>query len=513
VSRDGSLEARARQAWAIAKIELRRVFFARRGLWVYALALLPALVFFGHAVDMKLDVERLSRHGLSDGALMNSVQKGNAVADVKARLGNPAEERWSVRTERVRQRTANTGTTTQVIEPAADARFVRLNITRPSYDGDSTARIYEFEVYGADGQNLALGRPTTGSVPCSPDRGPEKAVNGSASKGKTDSWCADDRPLFLQVDLGAPRRVKRFVVKHASAGGESPEADTRDFNIQVSTDGKSFTQVAASSGAGYVDQRTEYRSLVYFDGRRVGRYLFVDGKLDSQNIEPLLNFEEDRMIFAGIFQYFYLRLAIFFGCLGMFMYLFSGEMSNRTLHYWFLAPVRRDVLLAGKYGAGLIAASVIFGGGALFAFTAMVWPHDPVELQSYWSAGGMAHAFWYAAAAVLGCIGYGSVFLAVGLYIRNPVIPAALLLAWEGINGILPEAVQRFSILYYLQSLCPVPAPMDNNAPTLIRLLAAPAAPASRPAAVLGLLLLTALVLWIAGRAVRRMEISYGAEI
>ena len=39
---------------------------------------------------------------------------------------------------------------------------------------------------------------------------------------------------------------------------------------------------------------------------------------------------------------------------------------------------------------------------------------------------------------------------------------------------------------------------MDDDAPTLIRLLAAPAAPASRPGAILGLLLLTAFVLWIA---------------
>jgi len=68
------------------------------------------------------------------------------------------------------------------------------------------------------------------------------------------------------------------------------------------------------------------------------------------------------------------------------------------------------------------------------------------------------------------------------------------------------------SILYYLQSLCPVPAPMDNNAPMLIRLMAAPAAPASRPEAILGLLLLTAFVLWIASVAVRRMQISYGTD-
>jgi hypothetical protein len=53
---------------------------------------------------------------------------------------------------------------------------------------------------------------------------------------------------------------------------------------------------------------------------------------------------------------------------------------------------------------------------------------------------------------------------------------------------------------------------MDDDAPTLIRLLAAPAAPASRPGAILGLLLVSALVLWIASRAVRRMEISYGGE-
>jgi hypothetical protein len=510
---DHSFSRRARQAWTIAKIELRRAFFARRGLWVYALALLPAVVFFGHGVDVKFRTERLTRRGLTDPALMNSIQKGEAVADVKSRLGKPAEERWSVRTEPVRQQGGSAGTTTHVIEPATDARFVRLNIILPTYSGEPVARIYEFEVYGPDGrQNLALGRPATGSLPCSPDQGPEKAVNGSVAGGRSDRWCADDWPLFLQVDLGAARPVKRFVVKHASAGGESEESDTREFNIQVSADGKTFTTVATSSGAHFVDKRTEYRQVVYFDGRREARLLFVDGKLDSMNIEPVLNFEEDRTIFAGMFQYFYLRLAIFFGCLGMFMYLFSGEMSNRTLHYWFLAPARREVLLAGKYAAGLIASSVIFGGGALLAFAVMVWPHEAVALQAYWNAGGMAHACWYAAAAVLGCVGYGSVFLAVGLYVRNPILPAAVLLAWEGINGILPPVLQKISILYYLQSLCPIPAPIDGDAPALIRLLAVPAAPASRPAAILGLLLLTALVLWIASRAVRRMEISYGAE-
>jgi hypothetical protein len=418
-----------------------------------------------------------------------------------------------VRSRRVRHRTGNAGTTTHVIEPAVEARFVRLNIIRPSYSGDSTARIYEFEVYGPDGRvNLALGRPATGSVPCRQDQGPEKAVNGSVGGGQTDRFCAEDRPLFLQVDLEATRPVKRFVVKHASAGGENEESDTREFNIQVSTDGKVFTTVETSTGAGFVEERTEYRDIIYFDGKRNARFLFADGKLERRDVGRLLNFEEDRMIFAGIFQFFYLRLAIFFGCLGIFMYLFRGEMTNRTLHFWLLAPARRDVLLVGKYAAGLIASAVIFGGGALLCFAAVIWPHDPVEVQAYWNAGGMGHAFWYAAAAALGCVGYGSVFLAVGLHVRNPILPAAVMLGWEGINGILPPVLQKMSILYYLQSLCPVPAPLDNDVPALIRLLAAPAAPASRPAAILGLLLLTSVVLWTAALAVRRMQISYGTE-
>jgi hypothetical protein len=508
-----SFSGRARQAWTIVTVEIRRAFFAKRALWVYALALLPSVMFFGHGVAMKYRGEQLARRGVTQPALIDSVREGETAAAVKQRLGKPAEERWSTRSKRVRKDRADGGETTHVIEPAVEARFVRLNVSRPTYDGERAARIYEFEVYGPDGPaNLALGRPATGSIPRSEAQGPEKALNGSVAGGEDDKWCSEDRPLFLQVDLGTALPVARFVVKHASAGGESEEWDTREFNIQVSGEGKAFTTVETSSGAAFVEERTEYRDLVYFDGRRDARFLFVDGKVERRDINRLLNFEEDRMIFAGIFQFFYLRLAIFFGCLGMFMYLFRGEMSNRTLHYWFLAPARRDVLLVGKYAAGLVAAAVIFGGGALLAFTIMIWPHDPVEVQAYWTAGGMGHAFWYVMAAVLGCVGYGSVFLALGLYVRNPIVPAAVLLAWEGVNGILPHALQRLSILYYLQSLCPVPAPMDADTPTLVRMLMAPAAPASRPEAILGLLLLTAVVLWIAARAVRRMQIAYGAE-
>jgi hypothetical protein len=76
----------------------------------------------------------------------------------------------------------------------------------------------------------------------------------------------------------------------------------------------------------------------------------------------------------------------------------------------------------------------------------------------------------------------------------------------------LPAALQKLSVLYYVQSLAPVPVPMDDGAPLLIRMLMSPAEPPSAAVAVLGMLGLTAVVLWGAARIVNRLEIEYGSD-
>ena len=58
----------------------------------------------------------------------------------------------------------------------------------------------------------------------------------------------------------------------------------------------------------------------------------------------------------GMFQFYYLRAGIFFGCVGIFSNLFRGEMLEKTLHYYYLTPLRREVLVTGKYLAGLVTA-------------------------------------------------------------------------------------------------------------------------------------------------------------
>ncbi len=500
------------QTWTIAKIELRRAFFSKRAFWVYGLALFPSIIFFGNSLQIKFRRMNLAANGLTPPAMIDSIRTGESAEAILKRVGRPSSDYEWEASRRIRDKSESSGITTHKIDPSYDARYVRLNMVKSTYEGDNRARIYEMEVYGDGPANLALKRPATSSLPCSADEGPEKAFNGSVSGGHGDRWCSAEWQRFLQVDLGAVYPIKLVVIKHASAGGESEELNTAIFNIQASKDNKTFATIVNGTGARLVDEITKRRRMRYFDGQRLASLDIRDGKLHSVDIHPLLNFEEDRGIFAGVFQFFYLRLAIFFGCLGIFMNLFRGEMLDKTLHYWFLAPARREVLLAGKYSAGLIASIAIFTGGALLCFAVLLWTHNPIEVQAYWHSGGIAHAFWYAVASILGCIGYGSVFLAAGLLMRNPIIPAAVLLGWEGINGFLPEILQKASVLYYLQSLCPVPAPLENDTPALLKLLLVPAEPASHAGAILGLLAVTAIVLWIARCAIRRMQVSYSTE-
>jgi len=77
---------------------------------------------------------------------------------------------------------------------------------------------------------------------------------------------------------------------------------------------------------------------------------------------------EDSLVFAALFMFYYLRAGIFFGCMGIFSNLFRGEMLEKTLHYYFLTPMRREMLVAGKYLAGLVVALVVWIGGVAVSF-------------------------------------------------------------------------------------------------------------------------------------------------
>lgn len=246
----------------------------------------------------------------------------------------------------------------------------------------------------------------------------------------------------------------------------------------------------------------------------IGHWLF-DAHRQSNAATDTLG--QDVQIFAGIFQFFYLRIAIFFGCVGIFANLFRGEMMDKSLHYYMLAPVRREVMVAGKFLSGLTAAIVIFGGSTLLQFPAMFWHHGRELMNAYMFAGpGLSHLTSYFVASVLACVGYGSLFLAAGVLSRNPLIPAAGLLIWESVNGFLPALLKKISVIYWLQSICPIPMAshgLQGNRPNnIMELLVIDIDPAPAHMAVINLLLLSGFVIvWAALRA-RKLEIAYGTD-
>ncbi|HMH43082.1 MAG TPA: hypothetical protein VK557_06340 [Pyrinomonadaceae bacterium] len=211
----------------------------------------------------------------------------------------------------------------------------------------------------------------------------------------------------------------------------------------------------------------------------------------------------------SIYSIFYnsmiLRTVVFFGCAWIFMNLFRGEIVDRSLHYYFLSAVRREVLVAGKYLSGLLTSIVLFTTVTVVCMLLVFFSRYYAESSRLFLDGpGMSQLFWYVTITILACIGYGAFFLVVGLFFRNPIIPALVLYGWEWINFLLPPLLKKISVIHYLNSLVPVPI---SEGP-----FAVVAEPTPAWISIPGLLIVTALVLFLAGTRIRRMEVRYGSD-
>src|SRR5258708_23434355 len=118
--------------------------------------------------------------------------------------------------------------------------------------------------------------------------------------------------------------------------------------------------------------------------------------------------------------------------------------------------MRREVLLAGKFIAGVASTVVIFSMGAALQLLAMLWQYRAGGAASaYLNGPGWGHVGAYMGVTALACVGYGAVFLTAGLMFRNPVVPAAIALIWESANVFVPAARKKLRLFFFLQVLVP----------------------------------------------------------
>ncbi len=394
---NGRFSMWARQIASVIRLEMSKTFFARRGLWIYLLALAPVAIFTMHAtIALARNANYRAAHDRNPVTReqLTAIPVGSTPDEVRAELGEPYED---------------------------------LHVRRGRFP-------VEILTY------------------------------------------SDGHSLFVYTFVTPPQLEQR---------------DQNPFGFGKGK-GKEGPPPAEKSSS---DQEADQTM-----------------RLDRTTINEGDSLTQDSLIFATVFQFFFLRLAVFFGCVGVFTNLFRGELLDKSLHFYLLAPMRREVLMIGKYLAGLIATSVIFCTSAALQLAVMGLHQDSAELSNYLNGPGWGHVFAYLGVTLAACVGYGSVFLAAGLLVRNPILPAAAVLIWEGMNIFLPATLKKISIIYYLQSLCPVVAPPDSSVPQVLRLLITNAEPTPVWLAVTGLVAVSMVLLLIAGRKARRLEINYGAE-
>lgn len=253
-----------------------------------------------------------------------------------------------------------------------------------------------------------------------------------------------------------------------------------------------------------------------FTRRRIGIYLLAlipvlmvlahtlydtEGKGSAQ-------LENDTQVLAGIVQLYYFRLGIFFACMAIFTWLFRGEMVERTLHYQFLVPVRREVLVLGKFLAGAIVAIALFETAVLACFFLMYARFGSAGKAYVFDGLGLSQLGSYLLVTALACLGYGSVFLTLSLLFKNPIVPGVLLMGWETIAPVFPAWAQRLSVTFYLKHLCPVSVPIQGPM-AIFTIVAEPVSPI---VAVFGLSCLTIAVLVLSCFLIHRLEITYTGE-
>jgi ABC-type transport system involved in multi-copper enzyme maturation permease subunit len=223
---------------------------------------------------------------------------------------------------------------------------------------------------------------------------------------------------------------------------------------------------------------------------------------------PAFQLADDTNVLAGVVQFYYIRLGVFFGCLGIFSRLIRGEMVERSLHFYLLAPVRREVLLLAKFVAGSISAILLFGTAILADFTLMYAEYGAAGQDYIFHGPGLGQLESYLAIVVLGCLGYGAVFLLFSMMFRNPMPAALLFLGWEAINPVMPSLLQKISVASYLRPLMPVSVPGDG----IFALLTVQTEPVPAWVAVLGLSIFIAVVLAYSCVRIRRLEIRYTTD-
>jgi len=207
--------------------------------------------------------------------------------------------------------------------------------------------------------------------------------------------------------------------------------------------------------------------------------------------------------YTGFFQVLWLHLVIFFSCASVFSQLFRSEVQEKTLHYYYMVPIRREMVVLAKYLAGLSLMTTLFMSTSIATYYLYFWPAPPGRNWSL-TRVGTQHLANYLFVVLLACIAYGALFMLIGLIFRNPMIPAIFVLLLESFGYVLPPIFQRMTIGLYLQRFIPLTV---AHGPFAIMI-----EPPSATTSVVVLAFVSGTIIWLSTVILRRTQITYSVD-
>ena len=179
--------------------------------------------------------------------------------------------------------------------------------------------------------------------------------------------------------------------------------------------------------------------------------------------------------------------------------LIADEIDDKTITYLFTRPIQRSAVVLGKYLAYLVCTTLLVLPSAVIVFFLAV----PL------GRGRTIAEMFPTLVADLGVLGlglaaYGAVFAFAGARLKRPLLVGLIFaLGWEPAVLLAPGYLKRATVAYYLQALVRHQMPQDGPAAALTQVFRE-IPPVST--SIIGLAVIVAGGLWLAGRTVERRE-------
>jgi len=154
-----------------------------------------------------------------------------------------------------------------------------------------------------------------------------------------------------------------------------------------------------------------------------------------------------------VFDAGYLSLGVIFAGVAFGSSAIREEQDDQTLHYFFLQPAARWIILLGKFTAFLAFTYPVFLVSLLLVRVLVLAPFGIEGFREHLISGSELMRFAREAIALaVGLIAYSMLFLALSSIIKNNVY-ALFIYGWEVSSHFLPDALKSFSLGWHLREI------------------------------------------------------------